>query len=250
MAGQDIQSRVRRVGEQALAEQQYVRPIDVLLGLGWLAPSHEDRWRQGRVPYLELEIQASLGKVSTAMAEFERWARGAGLKPAETSYVARTRDRRRLRFSASGDPSIEEAYRTHWLSPELSERKRARLIEEQSRPPNLVVIEAIKPWTCATCQSERGAGAALMMEDAGPRCMDCADLSHLEYLPSGNAALTRRATKLSGVSAVVVRWSRSRRRYERQGILVEPEALEQAGAELVTERDARESRPPAGGSGP
>jgi len=42
-----------------------------------LAPSHEDRWRQGRVPYLELEIQASLGKVSTAMAEFERWARGA-----------------------------------------------------------------------------------------------------------------------------------------------------------------------------
>jgi hypothetical protein len=43
VARQDIQARVRRVAEQALAERQYVRPIDVLLGLGWLAPSHLDR---------------------------------------------------------------------------------------------------------------------------------------------------------------------------------------------------------------
>ena len=36
---------------------------------------------------------------------------------------------------------------------------------------------------------------------------DCADLGHLEFLPSGDAALTRRATKASRLSAVVVRWS-------------------------------------------
>ena len=35
MAPQDIEVRVRRV-EQALAEQHYVRPVDVLLGLGSL----------------------------------------------------------------------------------------------------------------------------------------------------------------------------------------------------------------------
>ena len=91
------------------------------------------------------------------------------------------------------------------------------------------------------CRGEFGAGAVLMMEDAGPHCMDCSDLGHLEYLPAGNAALTRRATKLSGLSAVVVRWSRSRKRYERQGILAEPEAIEHAEAEL-TEGEVREHR--------
>lgn len=235
MARQDIEERVRRVSEQMLAEQQYVSPIDVLLGLGWLAPPHVDRWRQGRVPYLEKVVQGSLGKVSTAMAEFRRWARARGLTPSETAYLARTRDRRQLRFSASGDPKIEQAYRTHWVSPELSERKRERLVEKQNRPPELVVVSARKPWTCATCRIEFGSGAILLMQDEGPHCLDCADLGHLEYLPAGNRALTRRAGKLSRESAVVVRWSTARKRYERQGILVESDAIEQATASL-TER--------------
>jgi len=232
VAREDIEARVRRVAEQALAEQQYVRPIDVLLSLGWLAPSHLDRWRQGRVPYLEQVVQGNLGKVSAAMVEFRRWSGARGLTPSETVYVARTRDRHQLRFSASGDPSIEQAYRTHWFSPELSERKRERLLERQNRPADLVVIAATKPWTCVTCRGEFGAGAVLMMEEAGPRCMECAKLGHLEYLPAGDAGLTRLAKKLSSESAVVVRWSRSRKRYERQGILAEPEAIEHARAKL------------------
>jgi hypothetical protein len=235
----DIEARVRRVAERALAEQQYVRPIDVLLGLGWLAPSHLDLWRQGRVPHLEQVVQANLGKVSTAMDEFRRWARTSGLTPSETTYLARTRDRHQLRFSAGADPSVEQAYRTHWVSPQLSRRKRERLIEQQNRPPDLVVISATKPWTCAKCRSEFGAGAVLMMEDAGPHCMDCVDLGHLEYLQAGNAALTRRATKLSRESAVVVRWSRSRKRYERQGILGEAEAIRQARVDCQTAADER-----------
>jgi hypothetical protein len=231
VARNDVEARVRRVGEQVLAEQQYVRPVDVLLGLGWLAPSHLDRWRQGRVPYLEQVIQANLGKVSTAMAAFRRWAQESGLTPSETAYLARTRDRRHLRFSASADPSIEQAYRTQWVSPKLSERKRKHLAEQQSRPPDLVVIAASNPWTCTQCRRECSAGALLLMEDPGPHCLDCAHLGHLEYLPAGNAALTRHAKRLSDLSAVVVRWSRSRKRYERQGILADPAAFEQAETE-------------------
>jgi hypothetical protein len=51
------------------------------------------------------------------------WGQARGLNPSETSYVARSRGRTPLRFSKSGDPSIERAYRTHWVSPELSEQK-------------------------------------------------------------------------------------------------------------------------------
>ncbi len=231
MAPQDIRRRVREVAERTLAEQHFVAPVDVLLGLGWLAPSHVDRWRQGRLPSLEEVTQAGLSKVSTAMREFDRWAHERGLRPSETPYVARTRDRRPLRFSAGGEPAIERAYRTHWVSPGLSERKREQLVERQNRPPKLLVIASTKPWTCAGCGAESGAGEFLMMDDAGPQCLTCVDLAHLVFLPAGDAALTRRAKKASPLSAVVVSWSRSRKRYERRGILVEPDALELAEAE-------------------
>ncbi|MDQ2707465.1 MAG: hypothetical protein M3Z25_07425 [Actinomycetota bacterium] len=62
----------------------------------------------------------------------------------------------------------------------------------------------------------------------GPACMRCAGLDHLEFLAAGDAGLTRRAHRASEVSAVVVRFSRTRKRYERHGLLVEPAALELA----------------------
>jgi len=80
------------------------------------------------------------------------------------------------------------------------------------------------------------------MDDKGPLCLPCADLDHLVYLPSGDAALTRRARRASDLSAVVVRFSRARKRYERQGVLVEEEALEQAEAECLADADARARR--------
>jgi hypothetical protein len=80
------------------------------------------------------------------------------------------------------------------------------------------------------------------MDKAGTLCLDCADLGHLEFLPSGDAALTRRATKASGLSAVVVRWSRRRNRYERQGILAEAAAIEQAALECLSDADVRARR--------
>lgn len=53
-------------------------------------------------------------------------------------------------------------------------------------------------------------------------------LDHLVFLSSGDAGLTRRAHRTSELSAVVVRFSRSRKRYERQGLLVERAALAHA----------------------
>lgn len=73
-------------------------------------------------------------------------------------------------------------------------------------------------------------------------CLACAELDHLVFLPSGDAALTRRARRNSGLSAVVVRFSRSRGRYERQGVLVEQPALEQAEAECLADEPARARR--------
>ena len=74
------------------------------------------------------------------------------------------------------------------------------------------------------------------MDDTGPLCGHCAKLDHLVYLPAGDAALSRRAKQASGLSVIVVRFSRSQKPYERKGILVEESALTQA-AEAANRRD-------------
>jgi hypothetical protein len=62
-----------------------------------------------------------------------------------------------------------------------------------SRSSDLVVVLPVKMWTCTSCG---GTGDLLKMEDGGPLCVDCADLGHLVFLPSGDAALTRRAKRI------------------------------------------------------
>jgi hypothetical protein len=81
----------------------------------------------------------------------------------------------------------------------------------------------------------------LFMEDRRPLCLTCADLDHLTYLPRGDTALTRRARKYSSLSAVVVRFSRARKRYERQGVLVEEAALDRAEEECHADAAERQA---------
>jgi hypothetical protein len=123
----NLYGRVVSAAYHALKRQHYVSAIDVLLGMGWLQQDHLDGWRQGRTPYLERVVQSSLTRISEAMRIFRRWAEENGLKPSETAYVMRKPGRQVLRFSKSGNPSIERLYRTHWVSPVLSERKADRL---------------------------------------------------------------------------------------------------------------------------
>ena len=239
-AGRDrLPARVASAAEGALREQRFVCAIDVLNLIGWLPESAIDAWQQGRLPYLEAAIQTKRGKVSTVLGLLRGWAEERGLKGSEVDYVARTRDRRRLRFSAGGDDAVERAYRTHWLSPQLTEKQVEKLEQRQSRPPDLVVIQPLNDLACSLCGEVRG---MVIMENSGPVCLSCADMDHLVFLPAGDATLSRRAKKASRLSAVVVRFSRSRKRYERQGILVGEEALERAESECLEDAEARERR--------
>ena len=224
-----LDDRVVRAAEAALAAQKYVSPVDVLVGIGWLDPGALARWRRGQVAYLEEAVQTGLPRISEAMKLFRSWATANGLSPSETDYVARTPARQTLRFSKSGNPTIEKLYRTHWISGELSEKKREHLVEKASRAPELVVIQPLNDWKCHRCG---GTGDLLIMESPGPACLRCAGLDGLELLPAGDALLTRRVKAKSARHAVVVRFSKTRRRYERQGLLVEPHALAEGQREL------------------
>ena len=80
------------------------------------------------------------------------------------------------------------------------------------------------------------------MENPGPACLRCVGLGDLEFLPAGDALLTRRVKAKSARHAVVVRFSKNRGRYERQGLLVEPEALQQVERDLEATASSRVAR--------
>src|SRR5712692_6124066 len=113
-------------------------------------------------------------------------------------------------------------------------------LETVSRRDEIVVFQIVRDSACAECGEELGKGRFLRMEAQRPLCLACADLDHLVFLERGDAALTRRAMRHSTLWAVVVRFSRSRKRYERQGVLVEQQALARAEQECLSDAVARE----------
>jgi hypothetical protein len=105
---------------------------------------------------------------------------------------------------------------------------------------DIMVFISRSDATCGECGEQLGRHAWITLQgQKGAVCLSCADLDHLVFLPTGNAALTRRARKHSRLSAVVLEWSRARQRYERQGLLVEDEALETAEVECLADQEAR-----------
>ncbi|WP_026421528.1 DUF2293 domain-containing protein [Actinokineospora inagensis] len=234
-----LDRRVTTVAEDLLRRKRVVAPLDVLTGLGWLGSRSVQSWELGREPQLDSLASVAPDRLAEALTLLHEWAAANGLLRSEVDYVAATRDRRALRFSRTGDPAVELAFRTQWTDPALTPERRAKLTQRQAKAPDLVVISSDKRWTCSLCGAT---GEFHFLEDDKPLCLDCADMGHLVYLPAGDAALTRRARKASGLAAVVARWSKSRKRFDRRGILVEQAALEAAEEQCLADGELRERR--------
>ena len=64
---------------------------------------------------------------------------------------------------------------------------------DQPSPPNpdskdLVVFIVRKDTKCSECGEELGMGRWIRVEKEKALCLRCADLAHLDFLPSGNTA--------------------------------------------------------------
>jgi hypothetical protein len=171
--------------------ERTVSVIDICVGLGWIASPSVDRWRRGRVACLEDLLPVDSARIADAQDHLRRWAEEKGLTPQEKYYPSPVSSHPQLRFSKSGDLGTEHAWATTWLSPELPPKTSAPAGQtgKAGKPAaELVVIMPLKNWTCAECG---GTGDLLIMDDAGPLCLTCADLDHLVFLAAGDAALIR-----------------------------------------------------------
>ena len=238
-----LQERVVQAAEALLQRSGSVGPLELFQKIGWLPSGHVEGWRKGNehLRVLEKLIRAGPGKVQKAIFHFHAWVRQRSLQPIEASYTRRSpQGIEPLQITEDGNPEREKFYRTHYARADLPGKKTATLAEKLTKVPDLVVFEKVsEEGKCSECGAELVQGDFLFMEKGQPLCLVCADLDHLLFLPAGDAALSRRARKHSPLSAVVVRFSRSRKRYERQGLLVATEALDKAGAECAADAPKR-----------
>jgi hypothetical protein len=111
---------VSRAIAEILQDGEVVTPVEVLLRLQRISQQQYDDWRFGRIAYLERAFLGSLGKAGRILRIVEFHSASLGLTPSRTEYRQwgkKGRNRRIvLRFSKSGEPRLEAAYSTHFLT--------------------------------------------------------------------------------------------------------------------------------------
>ncbi len=79
-------------------------------------------------------------------------------------------------------------------------------------------------------------------EKAPGTCFKCSIFSSYTFLPSGDAALTRRSKKHSDHCGVLLFWNQRRKRFDRKGQYVQVTAIQQAKAECQADAQIRAKR--------
>jgi hypothetical protein len=116
-------------------------------------------------------------------------------------------------------------------------------VDRMAKQEDLRVFFSSRDSRCDECQEKLGSGELIALTDKRKvLCFSCADLDHLVYLPAGDPALTRRARKHSRLSAIVLKFSKARKRNERQGVLIEEAALKLAEQECLADEEVRARR--------
>ena len=116
----EIIGKVHNSMYQQIKKSGFAAPVQVLMDVGVLLPADYERWRTGKVDYLERVCKINLSKLSFIMKEVRSYARINGLKDSWTFYNQwggkGKQPAVKLRFSKSGAEAIERGYATHYVS--------------------------------------------------------------------------------------------------------------------------------------
>jgi hypothetical protein len=130
-----------------LPRSTVVAPVDVLVGMGLLAPDHLEAWRRGRVPALEQVINCNLTRPSRLLRILRFHAHDLNLVPTVTIYRRWGKGpEQALRFTKSGAPELEEAYARHFVWPGKVPPELATAQPELGATMEPVVGRARRPW--------------------------------------------------------------------------------------------------------
>ena len=132
----ELQGKVRSAMYTLIKENGIATTVEVLIRVGVLSKEDCEKWRFGKIPYLEKVCKVNLGKLSTIHREIRAYAKKNNLKPSWTYYKRWGLNGKiiQLRFSKSGDEQIERLYATHYISQQkVKQTKESREILESDK---------------------------------------------------------------------------------------------------------------------
>jgi len=124
----DLAKEVKRLVSKNRNEKGFVCAVDILMQLDYLAKKDFEDWRFGRIDYLEKVCKINLSKLTLINKLIRKYSTELNLKSSWTGYNQfGNRGKNHLRFSKSGDKTIEDRYATHYIDNnrivELKENK-------------------------------------------------------------------------------------------------------------------------------
>ena len=107
-----------------LQDSDEISPVKTLMQIGNLTPKVYDAWRRGQAPYLERRFQGSLSKANRYLRIIRFHVHDLNMVPSRHTY-RQIGKKRILRFSRSGDASVENAYCQHFRWNQSQQKKQA-----------------------------------------------------------------------------------------------------------------------------
>lgn len=124
----DLEKEIKRLVHLNRYEKGNVCAVDLILQLDYLTKKDYEDWRLGRIEYLEKVCKANLSKPTLINKLIKKYSTELNLKSFWRGYNQFGKGvKRRLKFSKSGEKTIEDRYATHYIDNnrinELKEKK-------------------------------------------------------------------------------------------------------------------------------
>jgi len=131
----ELEKKVNKLIGKISYEKGYVSMVDLLMGLGYLSDENYNKWRTGKVDYLERICSTNLSKLSFVHSTLKKYAFKYKMKPSKTVYNKWGKGKKELlRFSKSGKRNIEDSYATHYVrASKINNKKREKGNAENER---------------------------------------------------------------------------------------------------------------------
>jgi hypothetical protein len=117
MNNSELEKTIHKIINELSDKQGYICSTDVLIKLGYLSKSDYEKWRNGKIGYLEKVCQVNLGKLTTINRLIKEISIKMKFFPSLTVYNKFGKGPKiRLKFSKTGIDNIEKAYSTHYIN--------------------------------------------------------------------------------------------------------------------------------------
>lgn len=119
MNNKEIISAVHNSMYQQIKKKGYASTEQVLMDLKYLSKEDYEKWRFGKIDYLERVCKVNLQKLNFILSQMQNYTRAANLKESYTYYKrwgSKHKEKIKLQFTKTGNEFLEHRYATRYVA--------------------------------------------------------------------------------------------------------------------------------------